>query len=69
MRYLEYGPAELKPILLFHGGGLSVWNYREAARLLESDFHVVLPFLDGHAGSVYVDLGATEGLLMANEQV
>ncbi|MBO4228983.1 MAG: alpha/beta hydrolase [Clostridia bacterium] len=51
MRYLEYGPAELKPILLFHGGGLSVWNYREAARLLESDFHVVLPFLDGHAGS------------------
>lgn len=38
-------------ILLLHGGGLSWWNYEEAARSLEKDFHVILPVLDGHAGS------------------
>ncbi|MBQ4383730.1 MAG: alpha/beta hydrolase, partial [Firmicutes bacterium] len=30
---------------------LSWWNYREAAGLLSPDYHVILPVLDGHAGS------------------
>ncbi len=38
-------------MLLLHGGGLSWWNYREAAELLSCDFRVVLPILDGHADS------------------
>ena len=38
-------------VMLLHGGGLSWWNYREEARLLERDYHVILPILDGHAGS------------------
>ena len=37
--------------MFLHGGGLSWWNYREAAELLQRDLHVVLPILDGHAGS------------------
>ena len=37
--------------MLLHGGGLSWWNYREAARLLAERYHVVLPVLDGHADS------------------
>ena len=47
----EFGQDKGETILLLHGGGLSWWNYREEARLLEADFHVILPVLDGHAGS------------------
>ena len=37
--------------MLLHGGGLSWWNYREAAKRLAERYHVVLPVLDGHADS------------------
>ncbi len=39
--------------MLLHGGGLSWWNYREVAEKLSSDYHVILPILDGHAKSSY----------------
>ena len=51
MKCFEYGKDHSQTILLLHGGGLSWWNYREAAELLRQDYHVVLPILDGHAGS------------------
>lgn len=51
MQLVEYGADRGKTILLLHGGGLSWWNYREAAELLQNDYHVVLPILDGHGGS------------------
>lgn len=51
MNFKEYGSKDKDTILLLHGGGLSWWNYREVARLLEQDYHVILPILDGHAGS------------------
>lgn len=51
MRYIEYGKEYSSTILLLHGGGLSWWNYEEAAEALQDDYHVILPILDGHAGS------------------
>lgn len=51
MRYKEYGADQGETILLLHGGGLSWWNYREAAELLQTEYHIILPILDGHAGS------------------
>jgi len=51
MNYREYGADNARTVLLLHGGGLSWWNYRGEAALLEGDFHVILPILDGHAGS------------------
>ena len=51
MRYVEYGKENNNIILLLHGGGLSWWNYEEAAKSLQKDYHVILPILDGHAGS------------------
>lgn len=51
MKYKEYGKGNQKTIVLLHGGGLSWWNYREAAELLQGDYHLILPILDGHAGS------------------
>ena len=49
MNCKEFGCGHEKTVLLLHGGGLSWWNYREAAEYLGQDFHVVLPILDGHA--------------------
>lgn len=51
MRFMEFGTENKEVLLLLHGGGLSWWNYRDAARHLENKFHVVLPILDGHTGS------------------
>jgi pimeloyl-ACP methyl ester carboxylesterase len=51
MTVVEFGTQNKDTVILLHGGGLSWWNYREVAKLLEEDYHVILPVLDGHAGS------------------
>ncbi len=51
MTVMEFGQHNTDVIILLHGGGLSWWNYREAAKLLASQYHVVLPVLDGHSDS------------------
>ena len=48
---IEFGQQNPDVIMLLHGGGLSWWNYREVARKLAEQYHVVLPVLDGHADS------------------
>ena len=37
--------------MLLHGGGFSWWQYQAQMDLLCENYHVVLPILDGHAGS------------------
>ena len=44
---------EQKTILLLHGGGLSRWNFRAVAGAMGDGYRVILPVLDGHAGSEY----------------
>lgn len=51
MRLKEFGAKNTETILLLHGGGLSWWNFQAEADILQSDYHVVLPILDGHADS------------------
>ena len=51
MHYVEYGKENSDVIILLHGGGLSWWNYKEAAEILQTDYRVIMPILDGHAGS------------------
>lgn len=51
MTMIEYGKQNNDTVMLLHGGGLSWWNYRKVAQLLAEDYHVILPILDGHAGS------------------
>ena len=51
MKYKEYGKGNQRTVVLLHGGGLSWWSYRDAAELLQGECHVILPILDGHAGS------------------
>ncbi|MBE5888844.1 MAG: alpha/beta hydrolase [Lachnospiraceae bacterium] len=51
MKVIEYGKKNSIVIILLHGGGLSWWNYREVAELLQEKYHVVIPILDGHSES------------------
>ena len=51
MTVMEYGQQNPDVVMLLHGGGLSWWNYRDVAEQLGSQYHVVLPVLDGHADS------------------
>ena len=56
MTVIEYGKQNKEVALLLHGGGLSWWNYRDAAQSLSEDFHVVLPVLDGHGGEKFTSI-------------
>jgi pimeloyl-ACP methyl ester carboxylesterase len=51
MKYVEYGKENNDTIILLHGGGLCWWNYEEVAEELSDEYHLILPILDGHAGS------------------
>lgn len=51
INYKEFGRDNPKTIILLHGGGLSWWYYREEAEALKSEYHVIIPILDDHAGS------------------
>lgn len=51
MEYKEYGSKNNDIVILLHGGGLSWWNYIDEISLLENEFHIVIPILDGHSGS------------------
>ena len=51
MKYKECGSGNPETIILLHGGGLSWWNYRAEAEMLQSDYHIILPILHGHADS------------------
>ena len=51
MNFREYGAENKDTVILLHGGGLSWWTYRDAAELLRGEYRVILPILDGHAGS------------------
>ncbi|MGF1400497.1 alpha/beta fold hydrolase [Streptococcus infantarius] len=51
MRVVEVGQENQDVIVLLHGGGLSWWQYQAQMDLLCENYHVVLPILDGHAGS------------------
>lgn len=51
MKVVEVGQENQDVIVLLHGGGLSWWQYQAQMDLLYENYHVVLPILDGHAGS------------------
>lgn len=51
MKAIEFAKEHPQIVVLLHGGGLSWWNYKDAAERLAQHYHVVIPLLDGHANS------------------
>lgn len=48
MKYYEFGDKNLPHLMLIHGAGWSYWLYLREARLLQDQYHVILPVIDGH---------------------
>ncbi len=73
MKYQEFGAKNRDTLILLHGGGLSWWNYREEAEMLQSEYRVILPILDGHAGSdrpfTTIESNAAEIISFIDEQL
>ena len=71
MKYKEYGLKNKDIIILLHGGGLSWWNYIDEIGLLEDEFHIVIPILDGHSDSdtnfISIENNASEIINFINE--
>ena len=71
MKYKEYGLKNKEIIILLHGGGLSWWNYIDEIGLLEDEFHIVIPILDGHSDSdtnfISIENNASEIINFINE--
>ncbi len=62
MLFKEFGNRNSKTIILVHGGGLSWWGYKSVAELLEKDYHVVTPVIDGHgedADNTFISIEAS----------
>ena len=47
----EFGIKNHDVLIFLHGGGLSWWNYTGEIQLLEKEYHVIVPILDGHSQS------------------
>jgi len=43
-----FGSTNNPRIMLLHGGGLSWWSWQPVIDLLQDDFHVIVPILNGH---------------------
>lgn len=48
MLFKEFGTKNSETIILLHGGGLSAWSLIPLAELLQENYHVVTPIIDGH---------------------
>lgn len=48
MKFKTFGKKDKPVVVLVHGGGLSWWSLRGIVSLLENDFSVVTPIIDGH---------------------
>lgn len=48
MQFKEFGSKGRDTIILLHGGGLSWWSLQKEVEILEKDYHVVAPIIDGH---------------------
>jgi len=48
MQYKEFGSKDKEIIILLHGGGLSWWSLQRVVDILEKEYYVVTPIIDGH---------------------
>lgn len=48
LRFHEWGTPERPTVVLLHGAGLSWWAWRDVAALLEAEYRIVLPVIDGY---------------------
>ena len=48
MLFIENGNKDLPTIILLHGGGLSYWALTSIVELLQENYYIITPIIDGH---------------------
>ena len=48
MLFKEFGDVKKPTVILLHGGGLSWWSLQPVIALLEKEYHIVTPIIDGY---------------------
>lgn len=48
MLFKEFGNKNAPVFIALHGGGLSWWSLQNVIDLLKTDYHVIVPVIDGH---------------------
>lgn len=67
MKFMEFGDRSHATIVILHGGGLSWWSLTDTIHLLEKEYHVVAPVIDGHgedASTTFVSIKDSAGKLI-----
>lgn len=60
MLFTEAGDHQNPTIIFLHGGGLSDWSWQPVTSLLQPDYHVVAPIIDGHGADGKEDFVSIE---------
>lgn len=42
MKTVEFGKENQEVIIFLHSGGLSWWNYKDEAAMLQENYHIVI---------------------------
>lgn len=67
MKFMEFGDRTQPTIVILHGGGLSWWSLTDTVHLLEKEYHVVTPVIDGHgddSSATFVSIKDSAGKLI-----
>ncbi|WP_315122436.1 alpha/beta hydrolase [uncultured Clostridium sp.] len=48
MIFKEFGKKNMPAIIFLHGGGLSWWSWKTQIEVLQKDYFIVTPIIDGH---------------------
>ena len=51
MKIISYGEEKNRDVIILHGGGLGPWSVEPLAERLSEVYHVLIPYIPGHAGS------------------
>lgn len=60
MIFKKWGNEKGKVIILLHGGGLSWWSYKDIIALLEEEYQIITPIIDGYGESYKEDFISIE---------
>ena len=60
MLFKEFGDKSKPAIILLHGGGLSWWTWKKQIGMLQNEYNIIVPVIDGHGEDFGTDFTSIE---------